>query len=365
MALLSEAKRKQYFKDLGLGNYNATNIKKFQKGAFPHNSKEWDGAYGTKTDRALRHWWNVRHYTKNFRPEEFKCDCGGKYCTGYPSYMKPVQLKHLQTIRDHYGKPMKVTCGLRCKKYNDKVKGSIKNSKHLSGYATDFYMQGVTDTLANRKKAVKYIKGLLNHNYTYGNGINSSGASVSAPYMGNALHTDTNEPVKKTEPTPTTGAQKITAKAKEFAWPYGTKESKYKYPNGSAKTAYKLALKNKMNKKAKISQTDCGYFASTCVRSSGVAGSFLALPASASKPYPAVPKTMTIAHKGAVGSFALKAGDVIRYRKTNGHQHVVIYIGSGYIAHASRGHAFPRVSKSKPWNNSNVKKSTIQVLRAK
>lgn len=67
MALLSEAKRKQYFSDLGLGNYNKTNIKKFQRTAFS-DPKEHDGIYGTKTDIALRHWWNVRHYTKNFSP---------------------------------------------------------------------------------------------------------------------------------------------------------------------------------------------------------------------------------------------------------------------------------------------------------
>lgn len=118
-----------------------------------------------------------------------------------------------------------------------------------------------------------------------------------------------------------------------------------------------------MGKKAKISQSDCGYFVSTCVRASGVSTTFLALPASAKKSYPAVPSTMKIVSKGKVGT--LKAGDIIRYRKTNGHQHVVLYIGNGYIAHAGRGHWFPKVAKSKPWNNSNVKKSTIQVIRAK
>ena len=359
MALLPLATRKRYFKALGLGAYNTENIKKLQKKYM--RSKDVDGKYGTDTDRVLRHVYNCS-LVKDFKPEEFRCECGGKYCTGYPSYMKMVELRNLQSIRDHYGKPMKITCGLRCKKYNDKCKGSIRNSKHLTGYAADFYMQGVTDSLANRKKAIKWIRTLPNHNYTYGNGINSSGASVSAPYMGNAMHTDTNAP-KKATPKPTTGAEKILAKAKEFAWPYGTASSKYSYPNGSAKTVYKVALKNKMGKKAKISQTDCGYFVSTCVRASGVSSTFKALPAKASQAYPSVPSTMKIVSKGSVGT--LQAGDIVRYKKTNGHQHTVIYIGNGYIAHASRGHAFPRVSKSKPWTNSNVKKSTIQVIRAK
>lgn len=190
MALLSEATRKQYFKDLGLGNYNKTNILKFQRTAFS-NAKEHDGIYGPKTDTALRHWWNVRHYTKNFKPEEFKCGCGGRYCTGYPTYMKPHELTLIQDIRDHWGRPITVTCGLRCAVYNKKLNGSIANSKHLTGQAIDFYQRGVTDTLANRKKALKWIKTRPFFTYGYGNGINSYGYAVRAAYMGNALHVDT------------------------------------------------------------------------------------------------------------------------------------------------------------------------------
>lgn len=189
MALLSEKERQEYFDFLGLGEYNTTNIKKFQKMAM--RSKDVDGKYGPLTDTALRHFYNVKKYTKNFNPEEFKCECGGRYCTGYPDYMKPCELQHIQLIRDHYGKPITVTSGLRCKGYNNSLAGSIKNSPHLTGYAIDFYQAGVTDSYANRKAAIKYFKTLPNHNYTYGNGLDSNGYGISASYMGNALHTDT------------------------------------------------------------------------------------------------------------------------------------------------------------------------------
>lgn len=192
MALLSEAKRKEYFHDIGL-EYNEATIKALQK-KYMWRKSDADGKYGPNTDNMVRTVRNVLKFTKNFDPKEFRCECGGKYCCGYPSWMKKVELENLQSIRDHYGKPMTVTCGLRCKGYNKKLRGSITNSKHLTGYATDFYMKGVTDTLANRKAAIKYIKKLPNHNYTYGNGINSNGVKVSAGYMGNALHTDTNKP---------------------------------------------------------------------------------------------------------------------------------------------------------------------------
>ena len=190
MALLSVDKRKEFFKYLKLGAYNKENIKKFQAKYFTRKS-DIDGIYGANTDILLRHVYNVTRYTSNFSPSEFRCECGGKYCTGYPSWMKQIQLEHLQSIRDYYKKPMIITCGLRCKGYNRELNGSIQNSLHLTGYATDFYALGVTDTLANRKKAIKVIKKLKRHHYTYGDGYNSYGVAISAPYMGNALHTDT------------------------------------------------------------------------------------------------------------------------------------------------------------------------------
>ena len=161
MALLALTTRRKYFAELGYGAYTKENIKKLQKKYFIR-SKDIDGIYGNNTDILLRHVYNVSK-TKNFSPEEFRCECGGKYCTGYPTWMKMHQLNHLQTIRSHYNKPMTVTCGLRCKKYNAALSGSIVNSKHITGYATDFYMPGVTDSLATRKSAIKYITTLKNH----------------------------------------------------------------------------------------------------------------------------------------------------------------------------------------------------------
>lgn len=56
------------------------------------------------------------------------------------------------------------------------------------------------------------IKKLPNHNYTYSNGINSYGASISAPYMGNALHTDTNKPVANAKKTTSNTTKAASAK---------------------------------------------------------------------------------------------------------------------------------------------------------
>jgi len=187
MALLTVAKRKEYFKYLGLGEYNEANIKKLQKQYFTRK-KDIDGKYGTNTDMLLRHVYNVKRVCTNFTPQEFKCECGGKYCTGYPVQMKATELYNLQTIRTHYGKPMRITSGLRCKGYNNSLKGSVKNSKHMTGFAADFYIPGVTDTLAGRKSLIAYLKKLPHFDYAYSNGWCSLGYGFKASYMGSAVH---------------------------------------------------------------------------------------------------------------------------------------------------------------------------------
>lgn len=227
MALLTVEKRKSCFKYLGLGDYNEANIKRFQKKYM--RSKDVDGIYGTNTDKALRHVYNVKRWTKNFEPEEFKCECGGKYCTGYPSWMKKVELQNLQSIRTHFGKPVKVTSGMRCSKYNNSLRGSIANSKHLSGYAADIYIAGVTDTLAGRKKVIAYAKKLPNHNYSYCNGYNSNGVKVSAGYMGACVHTDTNKP-KATVKTTATAATAVKADPLQ-KW-YDAMKTQYNWSKG-------------------------------------------------------------------------------------------------------------------------------------
>lgn len=197
MALLSREKRQEYFKYLGLGEYDNNGIHKFQKMAFK-DKMQWDSQYGTKTDIALRHFRNVKKYAPSFKPEEFRCTCG--HCNGYPTWMRRNELVLIQSIRDHWNRPITVTCGLRCKWYNSRLAGSIANSKHCQGLAIDFYQKGVTDTLANRKKALNWIKKQPHFTYGYGDGINSYGYRVNAPYMGNAMHVDTKATVTKAEP---------------------------------------------------------------------------------------------------------------------------------------------------------------------
>lgn len=111
-------------------------------------------------------------YFPNFTRTELACRCKGKYCKGYPAKIHFDLLHCLQKTREHFGKPMYVTSGLRCKKYNDSLKGSSKNSAHKSGMAADVYIQGVDPA-----EIVKFWKS-LNVGYSY----------CGTPNMGNAAH---------------------------------------------------------------------------------------------------------------------------------------------------------------------------------
>ena len=162
-----------------------------------------------------------------------------------------------------------------------------------------------------------------------------------------------------------TNADKIVAKAKEYAWPYGTAEKRWSYKTGTSLKVYATALKKFMGYTTKVAKSDCGYFVTTCVRASGVSKDFLCLRGNKDA-FPAVPSTMKIVFKGKkIPSGTLQAGDIIRYKKNSGSQHTLIYLGGGLIAEAGREIRFPVIRKSTKYNDSTVKHSTLQVLRAK
>lgn len=66
---------------------------------------------------------------KYFRPEEFACQCG---CGAKNIDHDLVVI--LEKIREHYGKPVRINSGVRCKTHNARV-GGAANSQHLDTYA--------------------------------------------------------------------------------------------------------------------------------------------------------------------------------------------------------------------------------------
>lgn len=82
----------------------------------------------------------------NFKKEEFKCHCGGRYCNGYPVQVKEALLVLLEEIRKACGnKPVSINRGISCTKHNATIPGAAKDSQHLYGTAVDITVPGISD----------------------------------------------------------------------------------------------------------------------------------------------------------------------------------------------------------------------------
>lgn len=133
------------------GTLSRTACKAFQKDAGIPD----DGYGGPETDKALKNavandrmkpepvadsgtanngtFWDEIEF---FDREEFRCQCGGKYCNGYPAEPDERMVRIADAIRKRIGKPITVNSGLRCKTHNANV-GGVSNSQHLYGTAAD------------------------------------------------------------------------------------------------------------------------------------------------------------------------------------------------------------------------------------
>lgn len=84
---------------------------------------------------------NIWADSKYFVRAEFACPCGR--CGGFPVEPAPALVRVSNQIREHFGRPMIPSSGVRCQAHNDELPGSVPNSRHVSGRALDFSIPGV------------------------------------------------------------------------------------------------------------------------------------------------------------------------------------------------------------------------------
>ena len=77
-------------------------------------------------------WDDIKYFTR----EEFRCQCGGKYCNGFPAEPAEETVRMADEIRRRAGVPLNVNSGVRCKRHNAEV-GGVSNSLHTTGQAVD------------------------------------------------------------------------------------------------------------------------------------------------------------------------------------------------------------------------------------
>lgn len=83
-------------------------------------------------------WDDIRYFTR----EEFRCQCKGKYCNGFPVEPQEKTVRTVDEIRRRLGVPVTIVesggSGVRCPVHNANV-GGVANSNHLTGNAADLH----------------------------------------------------------------------------------------------------------------------------------------------------------------------------------------------------------------------------------
>lgn len=98
-------------------------------------------------------WDDIRYFTR----EEFRCQCGGKYCNGFPAEPVEETVRLADEIRRRAGVPLKVNSGVRCKQHNADVSG-VWNSLHLTGQAIDLAPIGGNISVARLQDIAEQVQ---------------------------------------------------------------------------------------------------------------------------------------------------------------------------------------------------------------
>ena len=104
--------------------------------------KEKQATSDSKTSNTSGDWWET---IKHFERKEFACKCGGKYCNGFPVEPNAQLVTVADRVREHFGKAIHVSSGVRCAQHNANV-GGVSNSRHKSGKAMDMRVIGYTSS---------------------------------------------------------------------------------------------------------------------------------------------------------------------------------------------------------------------------
>lgn len=133
------------------GSRSAAAASRFQR---DYGDLAVDGVPGAETQAALKQavaegmpekqktdgdWSHIRYWNR----EEFRCRCGGKYCSGFPAEPDLRLVELVDDLRATAGKPGHASSGLRCPVWNS-IQGGVANSRHLSGKALDFSIEGMS-----------------------------------------------------------------------------------------------------------------------------------------------------------------------------------------------------------------------------
>lgn len=89
-------------------------------------------------------WDEIEFFTR----EEFRCQCGGRYCNGFHVEPEEMMVRICDEIRRRAGVTILIRdaggSGLRCPQHNASIPGAAANSEHTHGRAADLHPRGKT-----------------------------------------------------------------------------------------------------------------------------------------------------------------------------------------------------------------------------
>nr|DAH33249.1 MAG TPA: peptidase [Caudoviricetes sp.] len=109
----------------------------------------------TKNAKTGTFWGDIQY----FRRAEFRCQCGGKFCNGFPAEPVEETVRLADEIRRRAGVPLKVNSGVRCTRHNaDPNVGGVWNSLHLTGQAIDLAPIGGNISVARLQEIAEQVQ---------------------------------------------------------------------------------------------------------------------------------------------------------------------------------------------------------------
>lgn len=115
--------------------------------AYLATGKPLDGPEETDFSGTGTFWDEIQYFSR----EEFRCQCGGKYCNGFHVEPQEKMVRTVEEIRRRLGVPVSIVdaggSGVRCPRHNADV-GGVANSLHISGNAADLHASVSPEAMA-------------------------------------------------------------------------------------------------------------------------------------------------------------------------------------------------------------------------
>lgn len=115
---------------------------------------ETDTDAGDKSDVPDKTFWDEIEF---FDREEFRCQCRGQYCDGFPVEPQEEMVRTVNEIRRRLGVPVQIVdaggSGVRCEMHNRNV-GGVANSLHLYGNAADLHSSASPEEMGRIAESV-------------------------------------------------------------------------------------------------------------------------------------------------------------------------------------------------------------------